>query len=151
MVPAAQVTVHAKESTGVTACFSDPNDKLSYSATLSDLGVSTVSASGPNITITAVLPGSALVTVTATDPGGLHCQQRFPVTVPNRAPAAEGTIADAEVQVDGDTEATMALIRDARSGQIAGHPGRLRRAAERAAGPLWCAGAAGCRTAKRAV
>ena len=97
----AQVTVHAKESTNVTACFNDPNgDMLSYSATSSDPSVATVSASGPNVTITAVLPGSASVTVTAVDPGGLQGQQRFPVTVPNRPPAAVGTIADIDVQVD---------------------------------------------------
>jgi len=65
--PAPQVTVNAKESTTVTACFNDPNgDVLSYSATTSNTSVATASASGPNITVTAVLPGNAAVTVTFT-------------------------------------------------------------------------------------
>ena len=99
--PMPQVTVNAKESTTVTACFDDPNgDMLSYSATSSNPGVSTVSASGSKITITAVLPGSSSIKVTAADPGGLTAQQTFQVTVPNRAPVAVGTIADVEVPVD---------------------------------------------------
>ena len=104
--PVPQVTVNAKESTSVTACFNDPNgDMLSYSATSSNPGVATVSASGPEITITAVLPGSSSIKVTAADPGGLTGQQTFQVKVPNRAPVAVGTIADVEVQVD--TTATV--------------------------------------------
>ncbi len=90
---APQVTVHARESASVTACFNDPNgDVLSYSATSSNSTVATASASGPNITVAAVLPGSAAVTVTATDPGGLQGQQTFQVMVPNRAPEPRGTM-----------------------------------------------------------
>lgn len=91
--PAPQVTVNAKESTTVTACFNDPNgDVLSYSATTSNTSVATASASGPNIAVTAVLPGNAAVTVTATDPGGMQGQQVIQVMVPNRAPEPRGTM-----------------------------------------------------------
>ena len=81
------VTVNAGETTTATACFTDPNgDMLNYSATSSNPGVATASVSGTGITVKAVAPGSASVTVTATDPGGLQGQQSFSVTVPNRAP-----------------------------------------------------------------
>ena len=88
-----QVTVNAKETTTVTACFKDPNgDVLSYSATSSNPSVATVSLSGTTITVGAVAPGSASVTVAAADPGGLKGEQSFQVMVPNRAPQAKGAI-----------------------------------------------------------
>ena len=88
-----QVTVNARETTAVTACFNDPNgDVLSYTATSSNTGVATVSASGPNITVAGLLPGGTTVTVTATDPGGLQGQQGFQVVVPNRAPEPRGAM-----------------------------------------------------------
>ena len=91
--PAPQVTVNARESTAVTACFDDPNgDVLSYSATSSNTSVATASVSGANITVAAVLPGDAAVTVTATDPDGLQGQQIFQVMVPNRAPEPMNTM-----------------------------------------------------------
>ena len=91
--PIPQVTVNAKETTAVTACFNDPNgDVLSYTATSSNTGVATVSVSGPNISVAALLPGGTTVTVTATDPGGLQGQQGFQVMVPNRAPEPRGTM-----------------------------------------------------------
>ncbi len=88
-----EVTVHAKETATATACFEDPNgDVLTYSATSGNPGVATVSISGTTITISAVAPGTASVTVAATDPGGLQGEQSFQVTVPNRPPAPRGTI-----------------------------------------------------------
>ena len=91
--PMAQMTVHATETSTVTACFNDPNgDVLAYSAISSNTGVVTVASSGPNITITAVAPGSVSITITATDPGGLKGQQSFQVMVPNRAPEPKGTM-----------------------------------------------------------
>ncbi len=87
------MTVNARETTAVTACFNDPNgDVLSYTATSSNTGVATVSASGPNITVAGLLPGGTTVTVTATDPGGLQGQQGFQVVVPNRAPEPRGAM-----------------------------------------------------------
>ena len=56
--------------------------------------------SGTAITVTAVAPGSAAVTVTASDPGGMQGQQSFQVMVPNRPPVPRGTIASITVQVD---------------------------------------------------
>ena len=89
-----RVYSHWRES---VACFDDPNgDVLSYSATSSNTGVATVSASGPNITFAAVLPGSAaMVTVTARNPEGLTAQQTFGVEVLNPDRAMLAAIYDA--------------------------------------------------------
>lgn len=96
-----QVTVHAGETSNVTACFIDPNgDMLSYSATSSNPGVATVSISATTITVTAVAPGGASVTITATDVGGLQGQSSFQVMVPNRAPLPRGAIPSMTVPVD---------------------------------------------------
>ena len=84
-----QVTVRAGESYAVTACFNDPNgDRLTYSATSSDPGVATATASGNTITVTAVAPGNVTISVTASDPGGLEGRLSFRVMVPNRPPVA---------------------------------------------------------------
>ena len=95
-----QVTVNAGETTTVTACFDDPNgDMLTYSATSSNPGVATASISGTSVTVSAVAPGNASVTVTAADPEGLQGQQSFQVMVPNRPPQPRGTIPSVSVPV----------------------------------------------------
>ena len=96
-------TLFVGQSTAVSVCFFDPNDEvLSFLVTSSDAGVATAAASGSTVTVTAVSPGVAVVTMTATDPGGLQAQQSFRVMVPNRAPAAVGTIEDRELMA-GDS------------------------------------------------
>ncbi len=98
--PLPQVTVNAGESTNVSVCFSDPNgDMLTYSATSSNPGVATASISGTSVTVSAVAPGNASVTITASDPEGLQGQQSFQVTVPNRPPQPRGTIPSVSVPV----------------------------------------------------
>ena len=64
------------------AYFNDPDgDALTYSASTSDPGVATVSVSGAIVTVGGVARGTATVTGTATDPGGLSASQSFLVTV----------------------------------------------------------------------
>ena len=97
-------TLFVGESVTVDVCFDDPNgDMLSFLVTTSDPGVATAVASGTSVTVTAMSPGVAVVTMTATDPGGLKAQQNFRVMVPNRAPAAVGTIEDRELMVGDST------------------------------------------------
>ena len=75
--------------------FTDPDgDPLTFSATVTDSSVVTVTVSraGGTLTVTAVSQGAAEVTATATDDEGLSAQQTFVVTVPNRAPSATGPI-----------------------------------------------------------
>ena len=75
--------------------FTDPDgDDLTYTARSSNTGVAQVSVSGSTVTITAVAAGSATISITARDPGGLTATQRVSVTVSqtNRAPRPRGTI-----------------------------------------------------------
>lgn len=98
-----QQTIHVGESASVTACFDDPNgDILSYAVHNSDPGVAIAEGRGTGVTVTAVSPGNATVTITASDVGGLMAQQSFPVMVPNRGPVAVGEIAGRELAV-GDS------------------------------------------------
>ena len=94
----------------VSGSFRDPDgNALSYAAESSDDLVATATVSGSEVTIRPVSAGSATVTVTATDPGGLKATQNIAVTVEppeNQPPRAVGSLADqtvetgAEVSVD---------------------------------------------------
>ena len=95
-----QQTIAVGQTSSVTACFNDPNgDVLALVALSSNPGVAAASVAGTTVTITAVTPGNASVTVTATDPEGLKGQQVFQVTVPNRPPLARGTMPDQTIIV----------------------------------------------------
>ena len=81
------------EATSVNACFADPDgDVLAYSVVSSDVDVATAAASGSTIRLVGVAPGTALITVTATDETGLEGKLTLRLTVPNRAPVAVGRI-----------------------------------------------------------
>ena len=82
----------------VSARFSDPDgDALSYRATSSRTSVVRVSVSGSRLTLTPRDAGTAVVTVTARDPGGLSATQRFMVTVTVSAGGAgEATFREGE-------------------------------------------------------
>ncbi|MYH54025.1 MAG: hypothetical protein F4139_13955 [Gemmatimonadetes bacterium] len=83
------------------AYFTDPDgDDLRYSARSAEPARATVAVSGDTVAVTGMAVGSAVVTVTARDPAGLAAEQGFKVTVPNRTPAAVGTIEDLELEVD---------------------------------------------------
>ena len=75
-------TVMVGATASVSACFEDPNgDVLSYSVENSDPGVAAASISGTVVTVRGVSPGTGVVTVTATDAGGLRAHQEFRVVV----------------------------------------------------------------------
>ena len=66
----------------VESNFSDPDsDSLTYTASTSASAIATASVSGSVVTVTPVTVGSATITVTAQDPGGLSVTQNFAVTV----------------------------------------------------------------------
>jgi len=80
---------------GVSAYFTDPDDDaLTYAATSSNTAVATVEVSGDTVTVAGNAEGTATITVTARDPGGLTATQRFDATVevPNNPPQPVGTI-----------------------------------------------------------
>ncbi len=94
-IPDAEVHVRDAVAVDLAGYFSDPDgEELGYTAVLSNPETATVEVSASLLTVGGVTVGSLTVTVTARDPGGLAAEQRFRVTVPNRAPEAVGTIPD---------------------------------------------------------
>lgn len=110
-VAAQTVTVGENVTVNVASNFSDPDgNTLSYSAASSDDAVATASTSGSSVTINGVAAGSATVTVTASDPGGLSATQSIAVTVEaaNQAPMAVDTIPDQSLGADTETTVDVA-------------------------------------------
>ena len=67
----------------VRVCFNDENgDGISLASRTSDGTVATVTVRGSVVTVTGVRGGTATVTVTARDPGGLSATVSFGVIVP---------------------------------------------------------------------
>ncbi len=106
-----QVLVENTEVTvDISGAFSDPDgDALRYGAASDASSVARTSVSGSDLKVIGEAPGSATITVTATDPGGLSATQTFEVTVnsANRAPTVtvSGAISD-QVLVE-NTEVTV--------------------------------------------
>ena len=81
------------ESVEVGFAFRDPDgDDLTYEASSSDRSMATASASGSEVEVRPVSGGTAEVTVTARDPGGLRARQTFEAVVANRPPVAVGRL-----------------------------------------------------------
>ncbi|MYG21678.1 MAG: hypothetical protein F4068_13365 [Gemmatimonadetes bacterium] len=94
-VPDRTIATGQLASVDLAPYFADADDDpLTYAATSSNAAVAAVSVSGNILTIAGVAPGTAVVTVFASDPGGLAATQRTWVTVEmlNRAPEPVGTI-----------------------------------------------------------
>lgn len=112
-----QQTIVVGESATVTACFDDPGGStLAYKVWTSDAGVVAVSGSGATVTVTAVSPGDAVVTILA-DRNGLKAQQSMSVLVPNRPPLAIGQIEDREVAVGDSSTVDVAAFFSEPDGQ----------------------------------
>ena len=102
-IPAMTVAAGTSAVVDVSGHFRDPNgDALTYRASSSNKGAATVGVRGSDVTVTGVFRGESQVTVTARDVHGASVSQDFTVTVPNRAPAAVGTI-PAQTVVKGAT------------------------------------------------
>ena len=94
-VPATTIAAGATARIDASSYFRDRDgDQLSYSAETSDPSVATASVSGSTVSISGVAPGTAVVTITVRDPGGLEARQQASVAVraTNRPPEANGTI-----------------------------------------------------------
>ncbi len=86
-LPPRTLAVGETEPVAVSPFFRDPDgDSLAYAAASSDSAVAAVSVSGDTVMVAARAKGVATITVTARDGEGLAAEQRFEVTVPNRAP-----------------------------------------------------------------
>ena len=93
--------------------FTDPDgDPLTFEATSSDTRVVTVSVTGSVVTIMAVSPGTADVTVTATDAAGLTAAQTFSAATeppPNRAPLVSAPMPDQTLKLNESEKASIDL------------------------------------------
>ncbi len=84
----------------VSSYFSDPdNDPLTYEAVSSDEDVVTVAVSDAVVEITPQGAGSAAVTVTVSDPGGLSTTQKIAVQVKNTPPVVAMGLTDQTTSV----------------------------------------------------
>ena len=94
-VPAQTLLVGESVTLDMSPYFRDSDgDPLLYSTSSSNDAITFASFAGTSVTITGVAPGTATVTVTASDAAGLTADQRVAVTVrtPNRAPETVGSI-----------------------------------------------------------
>ncbi len=100
----------AAHQVDVAAYFSDPDgDALTYRARSSQETVATVRTAGSIVSITPRAKGTATITVTAADPGGLRAEQTFDVEVRQEstprgdptpaAPVARGSIPDVRLSI----------------------------------------------------
>ena len=93
-IPDQQVSAGQTVTIDASLYFSDlDGDPLEYAATSSSNAVAVPSMSGRTLTIAGVAPGMAMVTVTATDPGGLAATQDVNVNVGARSRDREALVA----------------------------------------------------------
>ncbi|MYG50020.1 MAG: hypothetical protein F4164_11820 [Gemmatimonadales bacterium] len=90
-MPAMTVEPDATGSVRASSYFRDPDgDRLTYTASSSRTSVATVRVSGSTVTVAGVSEGTATISVTAADPGGLSAVQTFGVTVETGGGGREG-------------------------------------------------------------
>ncbi len=90
-------------SIDVASYFSDPDgEALIYEAVSSNSAIAKATTAGSTVTVTRVAPGTGLVWVTATDPGGLTVLQSMTIRVTNRPPVTETSIADQTLYLTDD-------------------------------------------------
>jgi len=93
-----QQVLFVKQTALIEPCFQDPDgQEFTLGASSSDVEVATVEVLRLAFMIAAVSPGTATVTVEATDPGGLSGEMDVQVLVPNRPPFTRGSPGPAEV------------------------------------------------------
>ncbi len=105
-LPALSLRAGGVRSLDVSGAFEDPDDDpLTFDASSSDALVATASARGSAVRVSAVWPGTVVVTVAAEDPDGLRAEQAFELTVPNRPPVPVGTLPALSLASGGDEAA----------------------------------------------
>ena len=86
----------------VSGAFRDPDgNRLTFAASSSAPSVASVTVSRWILSVTPVSGGTATVTATAMDAGGLSATQAFEATVANRSPEAVGTLSPLSLRVPG--------------------------------------------------
>ena len=81
-IPNVRLAVADTVRVDVSGYFADPDGEgLTYGVASSDSGVATVAGAGDALQVIGVAPGTATVTVTASDPGGLTAERSFAAKV----------------------------------------------------------------------
>ena len=104
-IPHQDLAVGGTVTLDVSGTFTDPDgDTLTLTVESDDTTVATASLDGTMVTLVGIDVGTAFVSLTATDPGGLSATQVFAAFVAsgNQAPMAEGEIAAQNLKV-GDS------------------------------------------------
>ena len=114
VIPTQSVEVGQTQGVDLSQYFDDPDgDALSYTAETSDVTVATTSVEGSVVAVAGVAKGTAVVTVTATDPSGLTTTQSFDVTVPNQPPVSIDSIPTLDLESgDSATVEVTGLFED---------------------------------------
>ena len=95
-------SVFVRQTSELQPCFEDPDgEELVLSAISSEPEIATVLVYGSKVVIRGESVGTATITATAWDPGGLTVSTDIGVVVPNRAPVAAGTLPPASVLGSG--------------------------------------------------
>ena len=99
-IPQQTVTVH--QEVVLAPCFEDPEmGELTLAAVSSNPEVATGEMSGDKVRIAGVSPGTATITVTATDLDMMTGELNFDVLVPNRPPELRGELPSARMHPGG--------------------------------------------------
>lgn len=115
----ARQTVHVGETATVDPCFEDPNmDQLTLTVESSDRGVATADLRGGGVTLRGVSPGTAAVTVTATDPDEMTGTTSFDVLVPNRPPGTTGRMPPVRLIPEGSARWNLSEYFEEPDGEI---------------------------------
>lgn len=115
----AQQTLHVGETATVDPCFEDPNmDELALTVESSDRGVATADLRGGGVSLWGVSPGTAKVTVTATDPDEMTGTMSFDVVVPNRPPSGKGKMPPARLIPQGTARWALAQYFEEPDGEV---------------------------------
>ncbi len=102
-IPAQRAEAGREVVVDLASWFEEPDgERLSFRVVPSDAAVVGVALSGARATLAGLAKGEAVITATATDPGGLAAVQTFGFEVPNRGPVAVGSI-EGQVMEGGET------------------------------------------------
>ncbi len=111
------------ESVEMASAFSDvEGDALTYEGSSSDPSVATVAVSGSTVTVTAMVGGTATITVAATDVGGSNTRTRqtFDAVVASRPPLAVGSLPGLTTRPgESETRDISPLFRDPEGDELA--------------------------------
>ena len=120
-IGARALAVDRSLSVDVSPYFTDPDgDELTYTSASSNAARVTVSVSGADVTVTGEQAGTATITVTAADPGGLSASQRFEVSVTRSAAPSDLIVLSPAAAPDrlgpGETLTLRAVVRNRGAG-----------------------------------